>query len=257
MQLRKDFISNKSQKWTGRKLNYQFITIHNTGNPKSTAKGECAYLENPSNTSKTGYHIVIDEKEAIQVAPLDMIMYHAGEQVGNNTSIGIEICESGDYNKTILNAIDIVTQLLKEKGWGVDKLKQHHDWSGKDCPKLIRKGYMNWTWDKFKSEIDKKLNPPKQFTPLETLYSHKIISNINSWENWLKLPFIQGEIAKALIQNFYKFKTGKTDFIEAINYLVDNKIITSKNYWLENCIKGKVVNTEWLNNIIVRMSTQV
>lgn len=94
----------------------------------------------------------------------------------------------------------------------------------------------------------------KPKTSLEILYDNKIISNIMSWENWLKSPFIQGEIAKALIVNFYKNKTDKTDFIEAINYLMSEKIISSKEYWLDNCAQTKFVKSEWVKLIIDRMA---
>ena len=44
-----------------------------------------------------------------------------------------------------------VADLLKKYGWGVEKLKRHYDWTGKDCPRiLINKkfvtGGMNWRW---------------------------------------------------------------------------------------------------------------
>lgn len=260
MQLRKDFISNKSQKWTGRKLNYQYITIHNTGNPKSTAKGERYWLENPSNTSKTGYHIVIDEYEAIQTMPLDMIANHSGDRKGNATSIGIEICESGDYNQTILNAIDIVSQLLKEKGWGVDKLKQHYDWSGKDCPKLIRNGYLGWTWEKFKSEIDKKLKPTPQPKPTQTksptqiLFDKRIISTLE-WNDWLnKDQYIQSEYMKSLIINFYLFFSGEKDFLKAMSFIADKKLISDKTWWLDKLSRPQEIESKWCKILVDRMS---
>ena len=36
---------------------------------------------------------------------------------GNRKSIGIEICESGDRQKTLQNAAELVAKLLKERGW--------------------------------------------------------------------------------------------------------------------------------------------
>jgi N-acetylmuramoyl-L-alanine amidase len=258
MELRKDFISNKSKKWTNRKLDYQYITIHNNGNPKSTAKNERAYLENPINTSETGYHIVIDGKEAIQVAPLDMIMYHAGEQKGNKTSIGIEICESGDYNQTILNAIDIVSQLLKSKGWKSDRLRQHFDWSKKNCPRLIRSGYMGWTWDKFKSEIDKRLSdepigakPTK--SPLQILQEKSIITSVSEWTSWLAEEYIDKELCHALMKNFYLYKSGRNNLNKAIDYIYSQKIISDINYWTNDELK----ESKYMKIVIERMVKEI
>lgn len=73
------------------------------------------------------------------------------------TSIGIEICESGDYAKTLDNAATLVARLLKERGWGVDRLRRHFDWSGKICP---RKMYDDgrWTgWTAFVNMVRYKL----------------------------------------------------------------------------------------------------
>ena len=83
-----------NKKRTGKKLDFQYITIHNTGNPKSTAANERAWLTNPENTTSTGWHIVVDGKEAIEAISLNEIAYHAGTSAGNSTSIGIEICDS-------------------------------------------------------------------------------------------------------------------------------------------------------------------
>lgn len=147
----------------GHLMTPQTITIHNTGNPTSTARNERGWLTNPSNTVTASYHIVIDEREAIECLPLNEVGWHAGDGTngpGNRTSIGIEICESSNYAKTLDNAVDLVTKMLKERGWGVDRLRRHFDWSGKICP---RKMYDNgkWTgWDEFKEKVDAKLNPP-------------------------------------------------------------------------------------------------
>ena len=139
----------------------QYITIHSTGNPKSTARNERAWLTNPSNTVTASYHIVVDEKEAIEVLPLNEVAWHAGDGrngTGNRKSIGIEICESGDGAKTLANAVRLVAKLLKERGWGVDRLKRHYDWSKKICPRIF---YDNgrWTgWEQFKDAVQREIS---------------------------------------------------------------------------------------------------
>lgn len=47
------------------------ITIHNTGNPTSTAKNERAWLTNPTNPRTASFHIAVDERDAVEVIPLN------------------------------------------------------------------------------------------------------------------------------------------------------------------------------------------
>lgn len=135
---------------------HEYLTIHSTGNSSSSARNERDWLTNKNNTRIASYHIVVDEEEAIEVIPLNEISYHAGTKAGNEQSIGIEICESGDRTKTILNAVELVAKLLKERGWGVDRLRRHYDWSGKICPSIMAKD--NWDgWKGFKQMVEKEL----------------------------------------------------------------------------------------------------
>jgi N-acetylmuramoyl-L-alanine amidase CwlA len=138
------------------------ITIHNTGNPSSTAANERTWLTNPTNLRQASFHIAVDEREAVECIPLNENAWHAGDgssaKSGNRTSIGIEICESGNYAKTLDNAATLVASMLKERGWGVDRLRRHFDWSGKICPRLMYDGG-KWTgWIAFKASVQAKLN---------------------------------------------------------------------------------------------------
>ena len=141
----------------------QSLTIHSTGNLKSTAQNERDNLNRPDNTSTTGFHIVVDDKEAIECIPLDKVAYHAGDGAygpGNSTSIAMEICESGDRRRTLANAAKIAAKVLHERGWGVDKMYRHYDWSRKICPKILSDN--NWEgWNKFKMEVQKELDKLK------------------------------------------------------------------------------------------------
>ena len=61
------------------------------------------------------------------------------------------ICKSGDRRKTLENADEFVAGTLKAYGWGMDCIRTHHDWSGKNYPRiLIDKscvaGNMDWDW---------------------------------------------------------------------------------------------------------------
>lgn len=118
----------------------EYITIHNTAND-ATARNEIAYMKR--NKAQTGYHVAIDDREAIEAIPFNRNAWHAGDGggVGNRKSIGIEICYSksggAKYMQAEANAIEYTAQLLKEYGWTIDRVKWHRDWSGKNCPHRI------------------------------------------------------------------------------------------------------------------------
>ncbi|MDQ0063569.1 peptidoglycan recognition protein family protein [Paenibacillus harenae] len=138
------------------------ITVHNTGNPSSTARNERDWLANPTNNRTASYHIVVDEHQAIECIPIWENSWHAGDGSvpmisGNRTSISIEICESGNYERTLDQATELVARLLTERGWGIERLRRHYDWSGKICPRLMYdKG--RWTgWLQFKQRVTAKL----------------------------------------------------------------------------------------------------
>lgn len=127
------------------------ITVHSTANPNSTARNERDNLARVENTRQASFHLVVDQKECIECIPLNEVSWHAADGFygeGNRTSISLEICESGDRAKTLENAAVILAGLLKERNWGVDKLKRHYDWSGKDCPRIMSAN--SWfEWYKF------------------------------------------------------------------------------------------------------------
>lgn len=152
----------------GIKIYPEYITIHSTANPTSTALNERNWLLNPTNDRAASWHIAVDEKEAIEAIPLTEMAYHAGTSKGNSASIGIEICESGDRQKTLYNAVNLVAKMLKERGWGIDKLKRHYDWSGKICPRILSDN--NWQgWAEFKNKVQEELNKMDNMTLDEAL----------------------------------------------------------------------------------------
>jgi N-acetylmuramoyl-L-alanine amidase CwlA len=142
------------------------LTIHNTGNPSSTARNERDWLTNTSNKRTASYHIVVDEQGAIECLPLNEHAWHSGDgngsKSGNRTSIGIEICESGDYEKTLDNAVELVAKMLKDRGWGTDRLRRHYDWSGKICPRLMYSDGSWAGWIKFKATVAAKMQPKNE-----------------------------------------------------------------------------------------------
>ena len=138
-----------SNKRPGSKRPIDYIVVHNTGNPTSTARNERDYLTNPTNTSSTSFHIVVDEKEIIEAIPVEEIAFHAGDVEGNRKGIGIELCESGDFEKTKANAAKIIAYLMKHYHIPLSHVKTHHDFSGKQCPRK-----MLGNWEEFLNAVD-------------------------------------------------------------------------------------------------------
>jgi N-acetylmuramoyl-L-alanine amidase CwlA len=122
------------------------ICVHNTDND-APAKNEIAYMKR--NDNSTSFHIAVDDKEAIQAIPFNRNAWHAGDGrngEGNRKYIAVEICYSlsggARFIKAEKNAAEVIAQLLKDRGWGVDRVKRHYDFSGKNCP--ARTMAMGW-----------------------------------------------------------------------------------------------------------------
>ena len=143
------------------------ITIHQTGNVNAPAKNNHNYMKN---CNKSGDRIAswcftVDDKEIYQAQSTNYKCYHAGTSMGNNTSIGIEICMFDDkerQRKCYENAIALVKILLNYYNWGVDKVKRHKDWSGKHCPAWLIEGKFGYTWDWFKQQLTTTTQPVEQ-----------------------------------------------------------------------------------------------
>ncbi|MEC1661054.1 N-acetylmuramoyl-L-alanine amidase [Bacillus mojavensis] len=139
-------------------MDAEYITIHNTYNDASAAN-EVSYMI--GNTSSTSFHFAVDDKEVRQGIPTDRNAWHTGDGTngtGNRKSIGVEICYSKSggarYRAAEKLAIKFVAQLLKERGWGIDRVRKHQDWSGKYCPhRILSEG----RWDEVKSAIEAEL----------------------------------------------------------------------------------------------------
>ena len=160
------------------KMSPEYITVHNTANDAS-AENEIKYMIN--NNNQVSYHFAVDDKEIIQGLPLDRNAWHCGDEKGNGNmkSIGVEICYSKSggtkYKAAEENAVKLIAQLLKERSWGIDRVKQHHDWSGKDCPHRIR---AEGTWTSFLSRIETamKKESVRMFKPSTNTLKNEMLS---------------------------------------------------------------------------------
>ena len=145
----------------------EFIVVHNTAND-ATAQNEIKYMI--SNDDQVSFHFAVDDKEVVQGLPLDRNAWACGDGTngsGNRKGIQIEICYSKSggarFENAEKNAAKFIAQLLKERGWGVDKVKKHQDFSNKYCPhRTLDKGWASFV-NMIKDYLN-ELNKPVQST---------------------------------------------------------------------------------------------
>jgi N-acetylmuramoyl-L-alanine amidase len=166
-------VTNKTSR-PGIKMVPSYITIHNTGNsaPGATAKMHTQWIDR--HPDYLSWHFTVDDKEIYQELPCDEIGYHAGKKTGNDTSIGIEICEIGDYAKAEENAIALVVELMRLYKIPISKVVPHQFWSGKYCPHII----LDNGWGKFIARI--RLREAVQYLNTKTGIDVKLWSGTNA-----------------------------------------------------------------------------
>lgn len=134
----------------------QYITVHNTANDAS-AMAEVSYMI--GNNNQTSFHAAVDNERVVTAIPFNRNAWHAGDGrgKGNMQSIGIEICYSRSGGDRFIQAerlaAEYVAYLLKQYGWGIDRVKKHQDWSGKYCPHRT----LDMGWQRFLNMVQEYL----------------------------------------------------------------------------------------------------
>lgn len=169
--IRKSIIPKTNRNYQNVQLNpgNLWITIHETGNtsPGADARGEESFMWSGGGPETVSYHLTVDHREAIQLLPLNIIGWHAGDgadnrniDIGAYASIAIEVCV-GDNNahkeQTRKNLIELLVAILTGdsrfewagvdyRRFSVDRIAPHKKWSSysKDCPHfMLADGYFN------------------------------------------------------------------------------------------------------------------
>ena len=170
----------------------EFIVVHNTANDAS-AENEIKYMI--SNNEKVSYHYAVDDKEVVQGIPENRNAWHAGDGgngKGNRKGIAIEICYSKSGGEKFIqaekNAVKFIAQKLKEKNWGIDKVKKHQDFMNKYCPHRT----LDMGWERFLNMIREELGQEQVSTPSQTnedkhtdVFHDGIINCIYDIQEWL------------------------------------------------------------------------
>lgn len=139
----------------------EFIVVHNTANDAS-ARNEIAYMI--SNNNQVSFHYAVDDKEIVQGIPENRNAWHAGDGnngSGNRKGLSIEICYSKSGGQRFIEAEKLAAKFiaykLKEKGWSIDRVKKHQDFSGKYCPHRT----LDMGWQRFLDIVQSELNALK------------------------------------------------------------------------------------------------
>lgn len=141
------------------------IVIHNTANDAS-AMAEISYML--GNNNKTSFHAAIDDYRIVTGIPFNRNTWNAGDGTngkGNRSKIAIEICYSKSGGEQFEEAENLcasyVAYLLKQYGWGIDRVSKHQDYSNKYCPHRT----LDLGWERFLNKIKSHLEI--QSTPAE------------------------------------------------------------------------------------------
>ncbi|MGI6029879.1 MAG: N-acetylmuramoyl-L-alanine amidase family protein [Eubacteriales bacterium] len=128
----------------GEKREIRYVVIHETGNPTegADAANHSVFLQSGTGGT-TSWHYTVDDHAIFHHIPDDEVAWHAGDGSdgdGNLHGIGVELCVNpdGDFEQTLCNAAVLTAELLRAYDLKLEDVKQHHDFSGKNCPETIR-----------------------------------------------------------------------------------------------------------------------
>ena len=214
------------------------IVVHNTANDAS-AKNEIAYMIR--NDYETSFHYAVDDVGVVQGIEENRNAWHAsdGNGKGNREGIAIEICYSksgGDkFIKAEQNAVELIVDILKRYGWGVDKVTKHQDYTNKYCPHRT----LDMGWDRFIKMINDKLNPPA------SAKIYNVVTPINK--------YVSSSDAKAKKNSKGKFAAG--------TYYIFNKYPNGYN-GMYNITTDKTGNSagSWINpaeNVVAAVAPKI
>ena len=221
----------------------EFIVVHNTAND-ATARNEVEYMKNNNNT--VSFHYSIDDKEIVQGIEENRNAWHAGDGrngKGNRHGIAIEICYSKSggerFDLAEKNAVKFIAEKLKEKGWGIDKVKKHQDFNGKYCPHRT----LDLGWERFLNMIREELGQTTSNTNevQSTDDKKEVIKKLQhaynvSYKTNLVEDGVKGAKTEAVMKQYYLKNFTQNELVK----WVQDRLVNHKHYNLGNSgIDGK------------------
>ena len=135
----------------------EWIVVHDTGDITYNAK-EWSHICNTDHR-EVSWHFMVGDTETYQNIPLEEVAWHAGDGGrtpddiyfnrtygswaiggGNKNGIGIEsvVEPRTNYNQVMRNLAELVASLMKLYDLDITHVKQHNNFSGKNCPQAMR-----------------------------------------------------------------------------------------------------------------------
>ncbi len=170
-----NFIPNGRRNRPGTTISPEWVTIHSTSNTARTADASAharflnntgAYRLNSGRMNWVSWHYTVDDKSIIQHLPLNEKGYHCG--AGNSESVGIEICmnEGANFEQAIRQAAYLAAKFCFDKNLPLSSVVQHHYWTTKNCPILLREAtYSDISWTQFLEYLGMQMNVLTNGTP--------------------------------------------------------------------------------------------
>lgn len=144
--------------------NILWIVVHESGMPTETQNAEfLAKLQWNNAYVKAGreasWNYQVDAYNIYQSFDDKVMCWHAGDGMspgsGNSNGIGIEMCinQDGNYEGAMHNDAKLVAYLMNKYNLGMENVKRHFDFSGKECPSyMIRTG----RWNEFLTLVNRE-----------------------------------------------------------------------------------------------------
>ena len=178
-----DFIPVGCSNRPGERLVPTAITIHNTDNVElgANAAAHAQYQKSAdARKREVSWHFTVDDKNVYQSLPINEIGWHTGAKKGNATSIGVAICMNADLDvpaayrrAALLTAVLALQNRVKVP----KRILQHYDWSGQNCPCVLRA--MPNGWQDFLAQTlrfrDKLTSVPALTITLNETQDHHLI----------------------------------------------------------------------------------
>ncbi len=147
--VRVDLLPNGFPTRPGTRIVPKYITIHNTDNssPGAGAASHNRYIRGADAVRReVSWHYTVDDRLTYQHLPTNEMGWHVNREA-NSSSVGIEICMNAglDAERAYARAADLAAHLLIEFGLsGASALRQHFDWTKKNCPSVLRAKSTGW-----------------------------------------------------------------------------------------------------------------
>lgn len=161
-----------------------YIVIHETDNWSKGADAKAhAHAMKNGNLEGT-VHYYVDSKSVYQTLDHADGAWAVGDGKGkygitNRNSISIEICVNPetDYYTAVDKTEQLAAMLLKQYGWGTDRLKRHYDASRKHCPRrLMDEG----KWPEFVKKTESYMKNEKLQNKNETTETKDLVQKNQS-----------------------------------------------------------------------------